>query len=136
DLDFDDLPDFAEWLRGEREQWRERRDEAFAAAVAECGQSGAIARGLVYAQRLVESNPLAEHAQRRLMRLHYLRGDRAAGITTFERFEQRLKDELGTRPSAETIELLSTIERGGTSLPTRRAVAPASLLRPPRLIGR
>ena len=70
------------------------------------------------------------------MRLHYLRGDRAAAIAAFERFEQRLKDELGTRPSAETIELLATIERGGASLPTRRAVAPASLLRPPRLIGR
>ena len=46
------------------------------------------------------------------MRLHYLRGDRAAAIAAFERFEQRLKDELGTRPSAETIELLATIERG------------------------
>ena len=95
-----------------------------------------MARGLVYAQRLVESDPLAEHGQRRLMRLHYLRGDRAAAIAVFERFEQRLKDELGARPSAETIELLATIERGGDALPARRATAPASLLRPPRLIGR
>ena len=136
DLDFDDLPDFAEWLRGEREQWRERRDGALAAAVAECEQSGAVARGLVYAQRLVESNPLAEHAQRRLMRLHYLRGDRAAAIAAFERFEERLRDELGTPVSAETVELLATIERGAATLPARRAVVPASLLRPPKLVGR
>ena len=74
------------------------------------------------------SDPLAEHGQRRLMRLHYLRGDRAAAIAAFERFEQRLKDELGTRPSAETIELLATIERGGAALPVRRATAPAGLL--------
>jgi len=134
--EFDDLPELAEWVRAERRRWHERRSEALAAAASRCEKNGEVARGLVFAQRLVDIDPLAEHAQRRLMRLHYLRGDRAAGITTFERFEQRLKDELGTRPSAETIELLTTIERGGTSLPTHRAVAPASLLRPPRLIGR
>ena len=72
-------------------------------------------------------DPLAEHAQRRLMRLHYLRGDRASAIAAFERFEQRLKDELGTRPSAETIELLATIEgavaprAGASGRPCRRA---------------
>ena len=136
DLDFDELPELAEWLRQERRRWQEQCTEALAAAAARCEDEGAVARGLVYAQRLVERDPLAEHGQRRLMRLHYLRGDRAAAIATFERFEQRLKDELGTRPSAETIELLATIERGGAALPVRRATAPAGLLRPPRLIGR
>ena len=136
DLDFDDLPELAAWVGAERRKWGEQRDSALAAAAAACEQAGAIARGLVYAQRLAESNPLAEHAYRRLMRLHYLRGDRAAAIDVFERFEQRLKDEQGMRPSAETIELLATIERGGAALPARRAVVPASLIRPPRLVGR
>ena len=136
DLDFADLPDLAEWLATERQKWRERRDAALSAAAAQCERAGEIARGLIYAQRLLDSNPLAEHAQRRLLRLHYLRGDRAAAIAAFEKFEQRLKDELGVRPSAETIELLATIERGANALPARRAVAPASLLRPPRLVGR
>ncbi len=136
DLDFADLPDLAEWLAAERQKWRERRDAALAAAAAQCERAGEVARGLVYAQRLLDSNPLAEHAQRRLMRLHYLRGDRAAAIAAFERFERRLKDELGVRPSAESIELLATIERGASALPLRRAVAPASLMRPPRLVGR
>ena len=136
DIAYDDLPDLADWVRGQRQHWREQRDAALAAAAALCEKEGALVRGLVYAQRLIDANPLAEHAQRRLMRLHYLRGDRAAAIDTFERFEAQLKDELGTRPSAETIELLATIERGASTLPARRAVAPASLLRPPRLIGR
>lgn len=136
DHEFEDLPDLAQWLRSERRRWHEQRDAALAAAAARCEKDGAIARGLAYTQRLIDSDPLAEHAQRRLMRLHYLRGDRAAAIAAFERFEQRLKDELGTRPSAETVELLATIERGGATLPARRAVAPASLLKPPRLIGR
>ncbi len=136
DLQFDDLPELAEWVGKERHQWHEQRDGVLATAAAACEASGAVARGLVYAQRLLASQPLAEHAQRRVMRLHYLRGDRAAAIASFEAFEQRLKDELGTRPSAETIELLATIERGAATLPARRPVAPASLLRPPQLIGR
>ena len=136
DLDYAELPEFAQWLAAERQSWREQRNAALAAAAARCEGEGAIAKGLAYTQQLIDAEPLAEHAQRRLMRLHYLRGDRAAAIAAFERFERRLKDELGTRPSAETIELLATIERGGASLPSRRAVAPASLLRPPRLVGR
>lgn len=136
DLEFDDAPDLADWLLAERRKWRDRRNDALAEAATACEKSGAVARGLVYAQRLIDADPFAEHAWRRLMRLHYLRGDRAAAIAAFERFERRLKDELGTRPSAETIELMSTIEEAGASLPAQRAVVPASLLRPPRLIGR
>ena len=138
DLNFDTLPDLADWLRGARERWRSQRDAALAAAAALCEASGAVVRGLAYAQRLAASEPLSEHAQRRLMRLHYLRGDASAAIAAFERFEARLKDELGARPGAETIELLTTIERGAIALPlpTQRAVAPASLMRPPRLVGR
>ncbi len=136
DLAYDDLPDFADWLRAERTQWQGQRQAALAAAAEHCEKAGALARALLLAQHHADGMPLAEHAQRRLMRLHYLRGDRAAAIDTFERFERRLKDELGTQPSAETVELLATIERGAAVLPARRAVAPASLLRPPRLVGR
>jgi len=136
DLQFDDLPELAQWLNEERQKWHERRDEALAAAAQACEEAGSIARGLVYALRLVESQPLAEHARRRVMRLHYLRGDRAAAIAAFEDLERCLKDELGARPSAESIELLAMIEREGASLPARRRVAPVTLTRPPRLIGR
>lgn len=136
DLDYDDLPELALWLRGERARWRDRRAQALADAAATCEQQGAVVRALGYAQRLVEVDPLNEHAHRRLMRLHYLRGDGASALAAFERLEQWLKDELGARPSAETIELMTTVERGAARLPVRRAVAPASLLRPPRLIGR
>ena len=135
-LEFEDLPELAHWVDMARAHWHEQRDAALAAAAAQCESSGAIARGLIYAQRVIDGNPLSEHAQRRLMRLHYLRGDFSAAIASFEGFEQRLKDELGTRPSAETIELLKTIEGSAMALPARRAIVPASLMRPPRLVGR
>ena len=136
DLDFGDQPDLAGWVLQARARWQQQRDAVLAAAAARCEAAGEIVRGLAYAQRLAGSDALSEHAQRRLMRLHYLRGDGSAAIAVFERFEALLKDELGARPSAETIELLTTIERASATLPVQRAVVPASLIRPPRLIGR
>ena len=80
DIDYEDLPDLAEWVRGQRQHWREQRDAALAAALAQCEKEGAVVRGLAYAHRLIDADPLAEHAQRCLMRLHYLRGDGVAAI--------------------------------------------------------
>lgn len=136
DLEFADHDELARWLALARMRWNRQRNDALAAVAARCESSGAVSRGLVYAQRLAAADPLSEHAQRRLMRLHYLRGDASAAIAAFESFEQVLKDELGARPSAETIELLKTIEGSAATLPVRRSVVPASLMRPPRLIGR
>jgi DNA-binding SARP family transcriptional activator len=135
-LAFEAHSELARWIDAARRRWQAERDAVLARMAAHCEADGAVANGLVYARRLVESNPLSEHALRRLMRLHYLRGDCSAAIAVFEDFERRLKDELGSRPSAETIELLGTIERSAGSMPPHRAVVPASLLRPPRLVGR
>ena len=44
------------------------------------------------------------------MRLHYLRGDRAAAQGVYWRLHDLLRDELGIRPSAETLRLFQTIE--------------------------
>ncbi len=136
DLGFDDQAELADWVKRARMRWREQCERVLAATAAQCEARHEIVQGLAYALRLVQSDPLSEHAQRRLMRLHYLRGDGSAAIAAFERFEALLKNELGARPSAETIELLNTIERGATRLPAQRAIVPASLIRPPRLIGR
>jgi DNA-binding SARP family transcriptional activator/tetratricopeptide (TPR) repeat protein len=136
ELEFDELPELAHWLRAERQRWNERRAHVLAEAVAACEQEGSLARGLVYAQRMVEVDPIAEFATRALMRMHYLRGDGAAAIAAFERLEQGLKDELGARPSAETIELMALLERGAVRRPVHYSSMPASLLRPPMLIGR
>ena len=136
DHSYEALPDFADWLRAQRNQWRLERMAALAACADRSEQDGALARALAYARRLIAGDALAEHAQRRLMRLHYLRGDRSAAIATFEAFERQLKDELGARPSAETLELLATIEHSDAVRSGARAVVPVALLRPPRLIGR
>lgn len=51
------------------------------------------------------------------MRLHYLRGEHAVAITAFERFEQRLKHELGSRLSAGTLELMALAKHSDGARP-------------------
>ena len=101
------------------------------------------ADALSHAQELLALEPLSEAAHRRVMRLHYLRGDRAAALLAFDRCEQVLKDEVGAKPSADTLALLATIEQSAASpgsgvslLPGGARTVPASVQRPPRLIGR
>ena len=79
------------------------------------------ADALWHAQELLASEPTSETAHRRVIRLHYLAGDRAAALLAFDRCERVLKDEVGTRPSTETLELLATLEQTGDAVPRAQA---------------
>ena len=128
--------EFAAWL----EQQRQRRRGRTRQSLAELAQMAEDVRdwgdALAHAQDLLALEPTSEAAHRRVMRLHYLAGDRASALLAFDRCEQMLKDEIGARPSAETLALLASIEaqRVDRALPLR--VLPVNLLRPPQLIGR
>ena len=58
---------------------------------------------LTHAHELLALEPTSEEAHRRVMRLHYLAGDRAAALLAFDHCERVLKDEVGASPSAETL---------------------------------
>ncbi len=135
-LDYADCEHLDEWLRAAREQWRATRRNALAEIASTLEREGQIALALQYGERLLADDPLREHAHRQLMRLHYLRGDRAAALAVFERCRELLKRELGTTPGNETLELAALIESSG-ALPSPAAIAkPVSVLRPPKLVGR
>jgi DNA-binding SARP family transcriptional activator len=137
DDDHAERPEFAEWLDATRQRLRSLRREVLAGQASSLEEAGRLAEAIVAAEDLLALEPLQEHAHRRLMRLHYLRGDRSAALLAFDRCEQVLKDDVGARPSDETLELLAQIERSpapATGLAPRRV--PAAVLRPPRLIGR
>lgn len=126
------------WLLQQRTQRQARQREALAAQADAAEQAQDWPAALQAAQALLALEPLAEDAHRRLMRLHYLQGDRAAALRAFDACEHLLKDEVGTPPSAETLALLQHLqtEQPAAALPQRRAGLPASVLRPPRLVGR
>ena len=137
DDDHADLPELAQWLAIVRERQQVLRRERLAGEASALEQQGRLAEAIVAAERLLVLEPLQEHAHRRLMRLHYLRGDRAAALLAFDRCERLLKDEIGTRPSGATLELLAQIDSVQAVAPSlARRVVPATVLRPPRLIGR
>jgi hypothetical protein len=133
----DHSPEFSAWLARQRERRNGRLRHALAelSDMAERAQDHADA--LVHAQELLALEPQSEAAHRRVIRLHYLRGDRAAALLAFDRCEQVLKDEVGARPAADTLALLATIERAAPDATVQpAAMVPAALQRPPRLIGR
>ncbi len=129
--------EFAQWLalQRDRRRGRVRRSLAELAEMAESAKDWDDA--LTHARELLALEPLSEEAHRRVIRLHYLRGDRAAALLAFDHCEQVLKDEVGARPSAETMALLATVQSSALTAELQHAGrVPASLLRPPRLVGR
>ncbi|MCY7314440.1 MAG: hypothetical protein LH480_02115, partial [Rubrivivax sp.] len=137
-----------QWLHQQRSQ-RSQRAVARAEAQADTAeQMQHHDRALTIARGLLLQQPGSELAHRRVMRLHYLRGDRAAALMAFDACEQQLKHEVGTRPGAETLALLAMIESAsvptvpatpagasGAAPPPLRSLPPG-LMRPPRLIAR
>lgn len=131
--------EMALWLGQQRQRRRQRVVQSLVelSVLAEQGREWADAIG--HAEEALALEPLSEEAHRRLMRLHYLAGNRAAALLAFDACERMLKDEVGARPSPETLALLKTID-GAEAAGEPRAVALApslpALQRPPRLIGR
>lgn len=149
--------ELAAWLsleRGRRRSaTRQHRLAAIAAAEAAADWPAALREALDWLQ----AEPDLEEAHRRVMRLHYVAGDRSAALDAYRRCERMLERTLGARPSAQTLELLRLLHDearpealGGSgpvapplpaaASPARRAAAgsgyPTALLRPPRLVGR
>jgi tetratricopeptide (TPR) repeat protein len=127
--------EFGQWLAHQRERRLQGASQGLVDQIDQAQAAGDLAGALLHARELLALEPLSEHAHRCIMRLHYLAGDRAAALLAFDRCERVLKDEVGTRPSPETLALLATIEQALVA-PTVNAPVPTSLLRPPRLIGR
>jgi len=130
-------PELAAWLAQQRERRRGRLRQSLIELSDMAAQARDYADALSHANELLTLEPLSEEAHRRVMQLHYLAGDRAAALLAFDRCEQVLKDEVGATPSPETMALLATLEqpsklRGSAD----GASVPASVLRPPHLIGR
>lgn len=120
-----------------RQQWAARRLDLLAGGAAQEQERGELAAALASTETLLGLDPLLEHAWRRLMRLHYLRGDRAAAVAAFERCERVLRDELSLRPSPEAVALLAEVEAlAAAAPPPSRAPLPSSQLRPSHMVAR
>jgi len=138
DLAAPDCPELQDWLTNHRRTQQTQARHTLEAQIEALEATGDTAAALPLAQQLLQDEPLSEDAHRRVMRLHYLRGDHAAALLAFDQCEQMLKHEVGAKPSPDTLALLATVESSAalpSAAPSRHGL-PASVLRPPRLVGR
>jgi DNA-binding SARP family transcriptional activator len=133
---YDDCGELDDWVVAARARYRSAQRDALAAAAARCEREGQIAQALRFSEQLLADDALLEHAHRRVMRLHYLRGDRAAALAAFQRCRDVLSRELGAAPGKETLDLAALIEGSGRLPAATSAPTPVAVLRPPRLVGR
>ena len=136
--EFDDLPELAEWLYLRREQWIRRSGDRLTALAEQHEEQGRWPDALHVAGRLLEVQPLSEDVHRRVMRLHYLNGDRPAALEAYARCRALLLQEVGLEPSPATARLAQEIGRQAwpADLPTPPPALPLAVRRPPRLVGR
>ena len=136
--DYDDCPEFLEWLVAQRDRLVALRRELLEEEVAKRENERDYSGALRLAERLLEFDPLSEQSYRKAMRLHYLAGDRAAALRVFRRCRETLAQELGVEPLPETAALAQEIERQARSLPDRVQYPDLflALERPPFLVGR
>lgn len=106
-----------ELLEGWYQDWciyeRERLNEMYLALLEKlmdyCEANGGYEAGLGYGQRILRYDRARERTHRRLMRLHYLAGDRTGALRQYARCVSALAGELGVEPSRSTVQLYEQI---------------------------
>jgi DNA-binding SARP family transcriptional activator len=141
-LAYEDMEEFQGWLVLAREGLSRGLERARVAEGERLVREGQLSRALRLAERRLERSPTSEDAYRALMRVHYLLGDRAAALGLYAQCREMLRRELDAAPMPETVALARDIEKAKPdpasargALPRREAL-PASVLRPPVLVGR
>lgn len=87
--------------------------------------------GLVYGTRILRYEPARECTHQRMMRLHYLSGDRTAALRQYDRCVIVLNAEFGVKPDEDTIALYEQIRANQLhSAQPGQAPAPALVATP------
>ncbi len=141
-----DAPAFEEWQLLQRERLHRQVTEALALLIEHHIAEGTYKTALRAAWRLVELDPWRETAQRQLILLLALTGQRSAALRQYERCRRILREELGVDPDESTQSLIKAVragtlvadlpvsdDRSATSGPSYGAEVPVPLL---PLIGR
>jgi len=82
-------------------------------------------KGLAYGEQILRYDRARERTYQRMMRLQFLAGDRAGGLRQFQRCSVALDEELGVRPSKQTLEVYEQI-KSDRLVVSRRPSVPAS----------
>jgi DNA-binding SARP family transcriptional activator/predicted ATPase len=100
---------FEEWCTVKREQLQRQSFQALQQLVDAHTRRNELSQALPYAYRLVELEPLDEEANRQLMRLLAMHGQRNEALAQYEALQQLLESELGVQPDQDSQALYSQI---------------------------
>lgn len=103
---------YQEWCLYERERLQNLYLTMLDKLMAHCEVHQQYEAGLSYGTRSLRYDRARECTHQRLMRLHYLAGDRAAALRQYERCVAALKEELGVTPSEPTVALYEQTRAG------------------------
>jgi DNA-binding SARP family transcriptional activator len=112
-----DAPAFEDWQRGEAEALRRELAAVLGRLADLCEAVRDWPAALAHATRWLALDPLHEPAHRALIRLHALRGDRAAALEQYRECVRTLSRELGVPPLQETTALYEAISEGTLAPP-------------------
>jgi DNA-binding SARP family transcriptional activator len=120
-----DAPAFDDWVRFQREYWHLRTSEVFDRLSQMQFEAGELEAAIETVNRWLVLSPLHEDAYRRLMRLHFAAGDRAAALHAYDTCRAMLATGMQTEPTPETVALVSRMR---AVAPPRRKEAPTPTL--------
>lgn len=123
----EDSSEFDDWAFFRREALRGRLVQALERLVQDRNAAGDHSAATAYAGRLVELDPLSEVYGRHLLRSLLLSGDRSGAERHHTALTQRLRDELGVAPEAETEALMSPAASSPDAVPATRYVKGAGV---------
>ncbi|HEX6090572.1 MAG TPA: bacterial transcriptional activator domain-containing protein [Gemmatimonadales bacterium] len=98
----DAAPELEQWLDAERLRFRRSAASASAELSANADAAGDPGTAIAWARRAASLDPDDERILRVLVELLDRHGDRAGALRAYAAFEQRLREEYDTAPSAQT----------------------------------
>ena len=105
-----------EWCQDERQRLQTMYLILVDKLVSYCESRQLYDMGIIYAGHILRLDRAHERTHRRLMRMHYLGGDRTAALRQYQRCRAALGDELGIRPSARTEALYARMTANDATL--------------------
>ncbi|KAB8145232.1 AAA family ATPase [Chloroflexia bacterium SDU3-3] len=133
DFSLPDNEDFERWAENERERTRQLALGGFLRLAQQHEDSQNFPAALGALTQALALDPLHEEIQRATMRTQYRAGDRAGAIRRYEQLRDRLDEELGVPPMAETQALYDAIITDALAPPADHApLAPIVPAPPPR----
>ena len=100
---------YQDWCLFERERLQNLFMQTLDKLMVYCQAQRDYETGLFFGSRLLSFDRGHERTHRRLMRLHYLAGDRTAALRQYERCTAILAEELDVKPGHRTTELFEQI---------------------------